>query len=327
MDPATGTFTSMDTYAGSLSDPMSLHKYLFANSNPVMYSDPSGLFSLADIDASMAIDFILNAGYMSGYLYIIDASITDPQLEHHDFTGYLCAIGFGMLFAALNLALSATVAGLLVLAIIDTALGAAGTIKGVIDFINGHKIYGGLEILSSVLLTWFGWRNYTSAVNAAKAVGNTSSTCIGSGEKYSSKQSINNKFPNDNQSGKEYDYVFDGGRIHTKNGVRDFDFIIGMDGNLHIGSGHSYLSRGKNVQAAGTMKINSQGYIRNITNNSGHYQPNLRESFNYPKILKNRGFKIDNSWISINSFSTDGTNYITGITNIYTGPIRYMPKA
>jgi len=42
MDPSTGTFTSMDTYAGLLSDPMSLHKYLFANSNPVKYCDPSG---------------------------------------------------------------------------------------------------------------------------------------------------------------------------------------------------------------------------------------------------------------------------------------------
>ena len=198
MDPTSGTFTSMDTYAGSLSDPMSLHKYLFANSNPVMYSDPSGLFSLADIDASMAIDFILNAGYMSGYLYIIDASITDPQLEHHDFTGYLCAIGFGMLFAALNLALSATVAGLLILAIIDTVLGVAGAIKGVFDFINGHRIYGGLEVLSSVLLAWFGWKNYSNAVNAAKKVGKSTSSKPDSAQKNNqvNKKIIDTENPN-----------------------------------------------------------------------------------------------------------------------------------
>ena len=101
-----------------------------------------------------------------------------------------------MLFAALNLALSATVAGLLVLAIIDTALGAAGTIKGVIDFINGHKIYGGLEILSSVLLTWFGWRNFANARCAASAVGNVENNGKGSGNKGSavgdSKKEIGN---------------------------------------------------------------------------------------------------------------------------------------
>ncbi len=42
MDPSIGTFISMDSYQGSLYDPVSLHKYLYANANPVMYTDPSG---------------------------------------------------------------------------------------------------------------------------------------------------------------------------------------------------------------------------------------------------------------------------------------------
>ena len=42
MNPGTGTFISMDSYQGSIYDPVSLHKYLYANANPVMYTDPSG---------------------------------------------------------------------------------------------------------------------------------------------------------------------------------------------------------------------------------------------------------------------------------------------
>ena len=44
MDTSAGRFISQDSYAGSISDPISLHKYLYANANPVMYSDPSGCF-------------------------------------------------------------------------------------------------------------------------------------------------------------------------------------------------------------------------------------------------------------------------------------------
>ncbi len=44
MDTSTGRFISQDTYQGTINDPVSLHKYLYANANPVMYNDPSGCF-------------------------------------------------------------------------------------------------------------------------------------------------------------------------------------------------------------------------------------------------------------------------------------------
>ena len=47
MNPTTGTFTTMDTYQGSIFEPVSLHKYLYANANPITYSDPSGYCVLA----------------------------------------------------------------------------------------------------------------------------------------------------------------------------------------------------------------------------------------------------------------------------------------
>ena len=49
MNPATGTFITQDTSAGAIFDPTSLHKYLYANANSVMYIDPSGYSAENDI--------------------------------------------------------------------------------------------------------------------------------------------------------------------------------------------------------------------------------------------------------------------------------------
>ena len=48
--PGVGRFITRDTYQGSQHDPGSLHKYLYANANPLDNIDPSGLFALALIN-------------------------------------------------------------------------------------------------------------------------------------------------------------------------------------------------------------------------------------------------------------------------------------
>jgi len=65
MDTSTGRFISQDSYAGSVYDPVSLHKYLYANSNPVMYTDPSGYTAATFVEnvVVVAINAILEATY------------------------------------------------------------------------------------------------------------------------------------------------------------------------------------------------------------------------------------------------------------------------
>jgi RHS repeat-associated protein len=44
-DPQSGRFTRRDTYEGRHQEPITLHKYLYANSNPVSFVDPTGLYA------------------------------------------------------------------------------------------------------------------------------------------------------------------------------------------------------------------------------------------------------------------------------------------
>jgi hypothetical protein len=63
-----------------------------------------------------------------------------------------------------------------------------------------------------------------------------------------------------------------------------YDFVVDMDGNLTIGGGHYKLSKkAPNIKAAGEIKINDQGKIIYLNNESGHYEPshqNVQDIYN-----------------------------------------------
>ncbi len=79
MDPSTGTFISMDSYQGNLYDPVSLHKYLYANANPVMNTDPTGCFSIGEALTQFA----------------GSATISGAEIRHN---AMVIAIGLGILY-------------------------------------------------------------------------------------------------------------------------------------------------------------------------------------------------------------------------------------
>jgi RHS repeat-associated protein len=49
-EPSRGRFWTQDSFEGFNADPISLHKYLYANANSVMYTDPSGRLSIAEVN-------------------------------------------------------------------------------------------------------------------------------------------------------------------------------------------------------------------------------------------------------------------------------------
>ena len=163
MNPSTGTFTTMDTYQGSIFDPVSLHKYLYANANPVTYVDPSGytatpqdleegMAGSAEIDkvsaenSSYAIkDFkkLLNKvktapkgikfGLLGGTINLVDqltAGVNDPvELAKAFAIGFLSGFGFSFLTGKLALTLS--------------GLGVIGGYAGAVrSFCEGHFCQG-----------------------------------------------------------------------------------------------------------------------------------------------------------------------------------------
>ena len=92
MDTSTGRFISQDTYQGTINDPVSLHKYLYANSNPVMYSDPSGYITEKTLAGVCTVGLVLTVLstelIVANYLGVFDSLINDVISAEDNFNDF-----------------------------------------------------------------------------------------------------------------------------------------------------------------------------------------------------------------------------------------------
>ncbi len=78
-DAGTGRFTRRDAFEGDVNSPISLHKYLYGNGNPVNYTDPTGLYSFAEANAAISISNILDSIHLES-TNNFDRSYQDTRL-------------------------------------------------------------------------------------------------------------------------------------------------------------------------------------------------------------------------------------------------------
>ncbi|MEK3966071.1 MULTISPECIES: hypothetical protein [unclassified Paenibacillus] len=123
-------------------------------------------------------------------------------------------------------------------------------------------------------------------------------------------QQINNRFPNDIQTGKEFSFNIENGYLKNNSGLSEVDFVVDMNGKLHIGRGHSFLANGESVQAAGKLKLNNQGQVRSISNLSGHYTPSIEQAKLFSQVLEQIGVKTKNAWLEIYTIETTPSGYV-----------------
>jgi len=75
-DAANGRFTSTDPELGNPFEPVSLHRYLYANANPVDNRDPTGRFTLPELSVAQ----IIGASLAAGALTFVGAAILTRDL-------------------------------------------------------------------------------------------------------------------------------------------------------------------------------------------------------------------------------------------------------
>lgn len=101
-DAGNGRFVGLDQFSGLNHDPQTLHKYLYARTNPILRTDPSGLSDLIStigtIGIGTRIGFMIAGGAIGAGMGAADAYFGGKSMREGAFWGGLFGMGGGLLF-------------------------------------------------------------------------------------------------------------------------------------------------------------------------------------------------------------------------------------
>lgn len=81
LNPSTGRFVSRDSFEGFQNNPFSLHRYLYANANPINKIDPSGNFSVGSVMAGISVQTVLTTLAVANLLQTTAASLGGASIR------------------------------------------------------------------------------------------------------------------------------------------------------------------------------------------------------------------------------------------------------
>ncbi|PQQ65382.1 hypothetical protein B9R14_00410 [Acetivibrio saccincola] len=163
MDPSVGRFITADPFGGFMFEPLSLHKYLYANADPVNKIDPSGYFSIQELATTQTIQGIISSVNWKCIGTTILRNALKGLVRGMIFGGIDAWLGGGTIEDIVNGILSGGITGFLLgpLAMINRlrpvfiAFGLGSGIKGVYDSIkNGEYDQAAFRATFVILTLW-----------------------------------------------------------------------------------------------------------------------------------------------------------------------------
>ena len=191
-DSTTGRFISADSYSGTLSDPVSLHKYLYANANPIMNSDPTGYFTLAGMSGAISVENILRNAYISsivgGFLSFFDALVGGEKdaaalmdsFKQGAISGAVAGAFFSSVAAFGNINCVTSLTTKLFLGTASAYFGVEGAQGAAQSFKEGKIIQGIYRMILSLISFVGAGKSYGEALKTADAI-NNGATCFVAG--------------------------------------------------------------------------------------------------------------------------------------------------